>query len=314
MGKPTRTILLSVGSVYVETNYLALETNGAASLELGHEYRSAHYEIRPAGSALNMAIAAKALGTDVAILGKIGKDEMGARFLSLLSETGISDEFIVKDDTVQTSVDTGLVLSHNGQNIQVVSGSANQSLSARDIALDLPIFDRVNVAYFGGFFKQDHLFRDYPILMESLQNRGIKTFFDHGRVPVTADAADRIRVVKKTLAYVDGYFPNEAELLAVTGKTSVTEGLSEALRLGASFVAVKQGEKGSTVADKHGTLSVAAPKVTAVSTVAAGDAYNAAFIVEYMNGKTLGECASFANRVASYKVAKNKFPFRKDIV
>ena len=301
---PKKTHLASIGSVYLETNYLATETAGKDVIEVGFEYRSSSYTIGLGGSAVNFAVQAVALGLDVSLMGQVGDDDNGKKVLELLTAQGIRSDFIQIAHNVQTGIDTGIVLQHSGQNIQLVSGNANQLISYDDIPLEESLFAEVAAVYLGGYFKQEALFGDYPKLVKKLKEKEKLVFLDHGRVPVDVQK-QKIDILRKTLADVDGYFLNDAELFSVTGKQSVDSALREVISWGPKFVVVKQGEKGCTVAQGSDSRTFATSKVKALSTVGAGDAYNAAFLSKYLTGSDVYRSAEYANRVATYKVAHN---------
>ncbi len=296
--------LASIGSVYLETNYLATETAGKDTIEVGFEYRSSSYTQGLGGSAVNFAVQAVALGLDVSLMGQVGDDDQGKKVLELLAAHGIRNNFVQIAHDVQTGIDTGIVLAHSGQNIQLVSGNANQRISYEDIPLEQSLFADVAAVYLGGYFKQESLYSDYPKLAKRIKEKHKYIFLDHGRVPVDVQK-QKIDILRKTLEYVDGYFLNETELFGVTGESTIEPALKKVISWGPKFVVVKQGEKGCTVAQEPTIRTFSAKTVKAVSTVGAGDAYNAAFLAKYLTGSDLYQAAEYANRLASYKVAHN---------
>lgn len=305
-------ILLGIGNIYVETNFLDINTAGSNTLVIGKEYRSASYETRLGGSVTNFVLQAKALGARVGIIGKIGVDEYGEKLKSLLSASGISTDFIVSSPTVTTCIDSGLVLHHNHQNIQVISGNANQMLSKTDIPVSDTMFDAVSAIYLGGFLKQENLYREYPELLRSFKKRNIKIFLDHGRIPVDV-STDKRNILFESLSLCDGYFPNEEEILGITQTRSLDTALDIVLSKGVKFVAVKMGEKGCRVKSTTVDRTIAAKKVSVISTVGAGDAFNAGFITQYLKGIDLGTCLAFANTTAALRISSFGYPLYNQV-
>lgn len=80
------------------------------------------------------------------------------------------------------------------------------------------------------------------------------------------------------LAYVEGYLPNEEELLQLTDKSTVDEALRVVLGTGVHFVALKLGAKGCRVRTSSDDFTVEGHKITPLTTVGAGDCCNATFI------------------------------------
>ncbi|PIY68616.1 hypothetical protein COY90_05010 [Candidatus Roizmanbacteria bacterium CG_4_10_14_0_8_um_filter_39_9] len=306
MNTSSSKIILCIGSIYVETNYLELETGGKDELAGGKEYQSASWEMRPAGSAVNVATQLVALGCKVKLIGKRGRDEMGQKLCSLLEGRGVDSSHLVVSKEVQTSVDTGVVFKHNGNNIQLVSGGANGSLCYSDIINQSLDLDNVGAVYLGGMAKQHALITDYPKLISFFNEKGIKVFLDHGRIPVDFSEEKR-QLILTSIGLVDGYFPNEEEICAVTKTNRLTEAVGRIMEIGVKLVIVKQGGNGCTVATPNKIVHIPGRKVEVLNTVGAGDAFNAGFISEYQGGKSPEDSARFANATAAKRVGSKKY-------
>ncbi len=305
-------ILLALGNLYVETNYLGVETVGKDIFEIGHEYSAPKYEVRLGGSAVNFITQARRFNLEVGLIGKTGEDDSSKTLFQLLKNEGIRTDLIKQSGDVQTNVDTGLVVSHSAQNVQIVAGSANQSLSIEDIDLNNKIFDEVEAVYFGGCFKQKNLWPHYPEIFNKLSEKGIKLFIDPGRVPVDA-SQEWIEVLKQILPLSSGYFPNDKEILFVTGEDNVEAALKVISSWGAKLTAVKLGPDGCLVGHNDGEIKVSGYKVEAISTVGAGDVFNASFITKLLKNEALKTCAQFANASAAFRVSENKQGTFEDI-
>lgn len=306
MNTSSSKIILCIGSIYVETNYLGLETGGKDELVGGKEYQSAFWEMRPAGSAVSVATQLVELGCKVKLIGKRGDDEMGNKLCALLAERGVDPSHLAVSKSVQTSVDTGVVFAHNRNNIQLVSGSANSSLCYSDIINQSVDLNDIEAVYLGGMAKQHSLIADYPKLIKFFKEKEIKVFLDHGRIPVDFTEKKR-QIILSSIGLVDGYFPNETEICTVTKASRLTYAVRRALAMGVPLVVVKQGKKGCLVAtQKSGVTSIAGFDIKPMSTVGAGDSFNAGFIYQYMNDKNIEDCARFANATAAHRVSKNR--------
>lgn len=306
-------LILGIGNIYVETNYLGLETGEKDILEAGREYRARTYETRLGGSVVNFVLCAKTLGFEVGLIGKTGQDEAGEKLRKLLRDAEIADDLIIASSDVSTSVDTGVVLAHSGENIQFVSGDANQKLSLEDIDLNNPIFEKVSAVYLGGGLKQESLFPNYPELIRQLHSKNIKIFFDHGRFPVDTSKEKR-DVLVEALSLVDGYFPNGQEIVDLTDIQDKDMALKRVLEMGPKIVVVKFGPEGCRVKTKDEDINFPGYKVNVVSTVGAGDAFNAGFIAQFLKGKSLRECGEFANATAALRISKNQIPLENEVL
>ena len=64
------------------------------------------------------------------------------------------------------------------------------------------------------------------------------------------------------------------------------------------------GKQGAVWLAPDRDLHVPAPKVTAIDTTGAGDAFNAGFLVAWLRGKTPRECLKLGNKVGAESTRK----------
>jgi sugar/nucleoside kinase (ribokinase family) len=71
-----------------------------------------------------------------------------------------------------------------------------------------------------------------------------------------------------------------------------------------AIVVVKRGPEGAIAIGADGSLvSVAAPRVTVVDTIGAGDVFNAGFLAALARGEPLAACISAGTAVASRAIS-----------
>jgi len=131
--------------------------------------------------------------------------------------------------------------------------------------------------------------------------------YDPNRFPAEEVLTDR-SLLQGQLANVEGYFPNEDELLQAMDKTSIDEALNQAMQSGVTFVALKRGAQGCRIKTKDEDFVIDGKKVEVITTVGAGDCFNATFIAYYLKGLPLKECAERATIAAAIKVSRNIWP------
>jgi sugar/nucleoside kinase (ribokinase family) len=300
-------LLLTVGNIYIDHNIFGVSSGQEAfSLEAGKDYFGSGSERVLGGSAVNAAMQAARLGVEVGFIGKTGRDEGGQQVRALLDREGILSELVGEDADLATSMAVNLI-DGNGQFIGIHYGEASKNLAANDLDLSSDLFTRSEAIYFGGTAKQPFLLKDGEALFQELSSRNIKVFYDPNRFPVQEEATDR-NLLLAQLAYVEGFFPNDEELLQVTDKTSIDEALDIALGTGVKFVALKLGAKGCLIKTHEAEFSVSGHAITPLTTVGAGDCFNATFIAYYLQGKSLRECAERATAAAAVKVSQNVWP------
>lgn len=304
-------LLLTVGNIYVDNNIFGVHTGGEFQLKPGKDYFADRGERVLGGSAVNAALQAQRLGIEVGFIGKTGADEGAKEVKTLLETSGIISNLIISDESQTTSMAINLVHT-DGEFIGMHHGNASKTLSVDDINLDDPLFDRCDAIYFGGTAKQPLLFKECAKLFEELKNRNIKVFYDPNRFAAHEELIDSTLLLDQ-LKFVEGYFPNEEELLQAMGMDNVDDAVEKAIEAGVAFVALKLGAKGCRVKTKDNDFLVGGKSIKPMTTVGAGDCFNATFMASYLEGKSLEESAELATSAAAIKVSRNVWPTLEEI-
>ena len=102
---------------------------------------------------------------------------------------------------------------------------------------------------------------------------------------------------------MDYLFPNFEEAKLLTGKETLDDIADSFLNCGVKTVVIKTGKRGCFI--KRVDMKIEVPAVsgiTAIDTIGAGDNFASGFISALLEGKTLRECALFANATAAISV------------
>ena len=89
------------------------------------------------------------------------------------------------------------------------------------------------------------------------------------------------------------FFPNEEEVLRITGKSNLDDGLDKLAKV-VPTLAVKLGGKGGL--GRQGTKIVSAPAmpINVIDTTGAGDSFDAGFLFGYLSGYSLKNSLNLA--------------------
>ncbi len=325
--------VLSMGAIYLDTN--AMNPTFGGLVRPNSEVVHGGYELEPGGSALIFARAAVAQGMRVHFIGKTGTDEMGNILLGKLQNEGIVPQ-IIQDSNVQTNINTNIV-GINGDTFYQSFGNANQALSAKEIWNKFEeVEDEIDFLYLGGLYKLSALLPAFPALVSKAKKRQIKVIIDHGRVPQETDEErkqkrreDKNRI-QQLVRMSDIYLPSIDELLNTWDIDSYDKVFSRLGRVAAFpflpsgfTIAIKQGKEGAMGAvravgearfEPHVNLvSIPSYPVPVLSTIGAGDTFNAAFIKSLSVGSNIEESVRYANAAAAFRISTNKFPTQKEV-
>ncbi len=217
----------------------------------------------PGGKGLNQAVAAARAGARVTMVGAVGSDEGGDWLRSLVLAEGIDDSHLRQapgpSGTAVIEVDAA------GMNRIVVIPGANAAVDAAQVEQALAAIDELRVVLVQHEVPPDAV----EAAMRAGRARGALTILN----PAPARELD-----PALLAEVDLLVPNEHEAALLSGMPTASADQARAaaasLRaLGPATVLITRGDQGVAWCDATGTSSADAFAVTAVDTVAAGDAF-----------------------------------------
>jgi len=250
------------------------------------------------GKGANQAVAAARLGACVAMVGAVGDDDLGEEALALLAGEGVDVAAVAR-----AAAPTGVAL------IAVDAGGENQIAvaSGANAELDPEAVERAVRAAGPGAVLLGHEVPEAAVLAGARAARG----------PVVLNPAPARAVPDELAALGPVLTPNAGEACELTGERE-PEAAARALaaRTGAA-VLVTLGAGGVLVLDGGETRRLPAPRVDAVDTTGAGDAFNGALATALAEGGDLRSAAAFAVAAAALSTraagAREGMPHRDEV-
>ena len=267
----------------------------------GETITGTSFSMHPGGKGANQAVAAGKLGADVEMIGALGDDAFADRLFAELAHAGVGAACIKR---VQgTSGCATILVSETGSNCIVVTPGSNAQLDPEDLERASGMIEKAAVVLCQLETRLDTVLH----LAEITARAGVPLVLDPAPMAVEP-------LPMELLQRVTWLTPNETEtagLLAQLGHAgldlSSDKGLERAAAVlqsaGPRNVIIKRGDKGVYMSGLDCMASrIAAPKVTAVDTTAAGDAFNGGFAFALAQGKSPHAAAEFACTVAAFSV------------
>jgi ribokinase len=264
------------------------------------------FQTIPGGKGANQAVAARRLGAEVAMIGRVGGDAFGSVLRQNLVQEGISTERLMVDDGQATGVAL-ITVEDSGENMIIVVPGANGQITPADIDAACPLIAGADI-----------------LLMQleiPLQVAEYAAELAHARgVTLMLNAAPAQPLPPGILAQVDYLIVNEVEagLLAGTATAHPADGARALQAQGAQAVVVTLGAEGSLLVSQGG-ISVIAPSfaVHAVDTTAAGDAFAGAFAVAVAGSMAPEQALRWGNAAGALAVmragAQPSLPTRREV-
>ena len=259
-------------------------------------------KLLPGGKATNAAIGMSRLQQNVYLLGKIGNDSFGKEIREVFQREHVKDTYLDNDAFVPTGT-VMVTVNDEGKNTIIVNEDANIRISKNSIKDLLEEIDSKHL-------RVDCFYTTLEALPE-IVTCAIEEFSKR-HIPIFLDAAPQVRPLdKKYYKYIDFLSANEFEASAMTGiqVTDVDSAKQAALALRtemAKTIIITLGKIGAIVLAEHETIPQYFPgkKVRTVDETAAGDAFRAAFVTEYLQTHDISKAMEFGNMVGAYATTR----------
>jgi ribokinase len=263
-----------------------------------------HFQ-NPGGKGANQAVAAARLGQPVAMVGRVGDDDAGRALLSALRADGVDTRGVVVTDGAPTGIAL-IAVDERGENSIVVSPGANARVSAGDVETAAAALEGAAV-----------LLLQLEVPVEAVSRAASLA---GGTVVLNPAPAPPAALPAELLAGIDVLVPNRGELARLAGAdvaATLEEVEAQAVGLRGPPVVVTLGSEGALVVESDGVAHVPAPRVGAVDTTAAGDAFCGALADALVGGQSLVDAARWAVRAAAITCtrpgAQASLPRRDDV-
>ena len=261
------------------------------------------FSTTPGGKGANQAVAAARLGYPVQMVGKVGEDAYGDQLLDGLSRSGVDARTMGRFHG--SSGLAHIFVAQNGHNSIIIIPGANADVSPA--------------------FIDEHadVIRSAGLVLCQLELPLATTLHTidlcaAAAVPLMLDPAPATPLPDSVFPHIAWFTPNETEATLYGGGAQAPEEVArQLLARGVGGVALKRGAAGAYIDTAEKPAWVAAFKVDAIDTVAAGDCFNGAFAVGLMEGMDPWAAARFANAAAAISVtrrgAQASMPTRKEV-
>lgn len=294
--------ILVVGSINMDLVIRAPHIPLTGETLIGEEFLTF-----PGGKGANQAVAARRLGGEVRMVGKVGKDSFGKALLKNMA----SEKVDVSGVASVTGVSTGvalIIVDTKGQNCIVVSSGANMSLKPEDLQRFRDYFSWAEVAVF-------QLESPIETVLEGVKmakNKGIK---------VILNPAPARTLPLEIWKMIDIFVPNEIEAATLSyglgSNLKIEEASREFLSKGVKEVIISLGEKGCYYDSGKESFFLPAFQVDAIDSTAAGDAFVGALAVGLASGWDTQRRLLFASAsgalACTRKGAQSSLPRKEEV-
>lgn len=256
----------------------------------GETVAGGSFSTSPGGKGANQALAARRAGADVRFFSAVGNDVFAGQALAHLRADGV-DLSGVTEAATHTGI-AMILLDAAGENAIAVLPGANATVGETHVR-----------QAFAAVAPGTHLLlqQEVPAAVNHLaldlaRAAGVVSILNTAPyLPETPDLAAKADIV----------IANETEFALLTGAAPSDAAIAAHAAAGGQVVIVTLGGKGAVVADSGGLTHVAAPRVTVVDTVGAGDTFCGYLGAGLEAGLPMSAAMARAVRAASIAVTRH---------
>jgi ribokinase len=254
------------------------------------------------GKGANQAVMAAHCGANVHFIGKLGDDVFGAAIASNFVNVGINSEN-VESGATPTGV-AHIWVDGAGENRIIIIPGANHEIDVSKAINAIDSIENLSIVIGQCEIKQEVTLAAF----KAAKARGCITILN----PAPYQALST-----ELLELTDWIIPNETEFRELHGTLPSNDEILKSFRPGKSTI-VTLGSEGAVYISPTAELHrVSAPKVTAVDTTGAGDAFVGSFAYALASGKAPIDAMKFGVSIASLSVtrkgAQSSYPNQTEI-
>jgi ribokinase len=263
--------------------------------------------VRPGGSAANFAVQAARLlgeGGRVSFISKVGNDDSGTALVQSLEREGVQPQVVVE----RTGRPSGTVLvfvNRSGRRTMVTDPGASRTLTVAELEANADLLTNCHAFHLTSYslFTEPPLSAALRACQLAHQGGALVSLDPSSHHLIETLGRDRYTAFAQAVA-ADIFLPNLDESRLLCGEQE-TDAVARALHHFAPIVALKLGAGGCIVSQHGGNMQhIPAVPTAAVDTTGAGDAFDAAFVVGYLQSGDLVAAGRRANTVAAEVVGR----------
>lgn len=281
--------IVVVGSINMD-----LVVNAQRLPEAGETLPGSSFRTVPGGKGANQAVAIARLGYPVHLIGMVGDDDFGPQLRHALGIAGVG---VLAVRSIAGSPGVAVIaVAAGGRNSILVVPGANNYLSPAVLDQHFELIRNAGL-----------LLTQLEIPTETVLH--LAKLCSEADVPLILNPAPARALPKELFEQTAWFTPNETEAAFFSSRPSEGLPLQEIARgfldRGVKGVVLTLGDAGSYLAENNGAERPVSPfPVEAVDTTGAGDAFNGAFAVGLMMGKSPMESARFASAASALSVTR----------
>jgi len=244
---------------------------------------------KPGGAPTNVAAAIAALGGQVELAAKVGKDPFGKHLIDVMDSFGVSTQWMLQDENHFTTF-AFVSLMLNGERDFYFNRGADGQLTRDEVdAINLEEFSIVHFGSATAFLPGPLQIAYQSLLQKSLINKIFISFDPNYRSLLFQN--DKQSFIDQSWNFLDHchfFKVSDEEAMMLTGRATVADAANDFLQRTTGVFAITLGKEGTLLGLKGETQTIPSIEIKPVDTTGAGDAFTGAVLYQ-VSDKSLDE-------------------------
>ena len=230
---------------------------------------------RPGGSMLNTAISLGRAGVNVRFIGETGCDKISEMVLNFLEEHHVGTSFITRRPESKTTVALAFLDNSGDATYSFYPSGSEQRFDS-----GLPNPDENDILLFGSFFSLSGRIREMlvPFLSRARENRALIVYDPNFRKPHRHLLTKVLPFINENISMSDVVRGSDEDFIHIFAAGNAEQVFTMIHDPGRRTLVYTQNSNGVRILKTGMNLRVPVPKIDPVSTIGAGDAFNAGMI------------------------------------
>ncbi|MBR6018302.1 MAG: carbohydrate kinase [Paludibacteraceae bacterium] len=234
----------------------------------------------PGGSTFNSIISLGRAGVPCIMVTEVGDDHIGDMTCRFLRDNGVSDEFVCRHPGTKSHITLAFLDENNDAQYTFYKDHASAALDGK-----LPLITADDVVLFGSFFAINPAIRPaVSSLLRNAREAGAWLYYDiNFRKSHIPDIPQVIRHIEENMRLADVVRGSKEDFLYLYG-LSDADAIYERVRLYCERFILTDGAREIRIYTPEGCAHFPVQSIETVSTVGAGDNFNAGYIYAMLRG------------------------------